>query len=249
MSPYQLPKSGTLVVFSDVHVGAEHHDERRFDEALRYCQEQDAAVFLNGDLIENAIITGKAPGEMILEQSLTPTEQVRQFCSKLRPLARKGRVVGVTRGNHESRSRREAMLDLCELIAIHLDVPYLRVGGYVRLKHGSQMYTGALHHGKSGAQNIWLELDKMLRIYPEADFVAAGHNHALAAREVYQLRVGPTGQEQVGKRWQIRTGTYLTYADYAREAALAPGAVGSPVLRFDGKKHAMDVDTRTLSWL
>ncbi|MEY2711279.1 MAG: hypothetical protein RL487_1062 [Actinomycetota bacterium] len=246
---YQLPKSGTLVIFSDVHVGAEHHDERRFDEALAFCKEADAAVFLNGDLIENAIISGKAPGEMILEQTLTPTEQVRQFCSKLKPLAKRGRIVGVTRGNHESRSRREAMLDLCELIALHLQVPYLRIGGYVRLKHGAQVYTGGIQHGKSGAQNIWLELDKLMRIYPEADFVASGHNHALAAREVFQLRIGPDGTEQVSRRWQVRTGTYLGYADYAREAALAPGAVGSPVFQFDPKAHHMTVDVRTLAWL
>jgi DNA repair exonuclease SbcCD nuclease subunit len=237
------------VIFSDVHVGAEHHDARRFDEALAFCKQADAAVFLNGDLIENAIVSGKAPGEMILEQALTPTEQVQEFVSKIKPLAKRGRIVGVTRGNHEARSRREAMLDLCELIAAHLEVPYFRVGGYVRFKHGGQVYAGAIHHGKSGAQNIWLELDKLLRIYPEADFVAAGHNHALAAREVYQLRIAPTGAEEVSRRWQVRTGTYLAYADYAREAALAPTAMGSPVLRFDPRKHHMEVDVRTLSWL
>ncbi|NBR68062.1 MAG: hypothetical protein EBT79_12480, partial [Actinobacteria bacterium] len=103
--------------------------------------------------------------------------------------------------------------------------------------------------GKSGAQNIWLELDKLMRIYPEADFVASGHNHALAAREVFQLRIGPDGTEQVSRRWQVRTGTYLGYADYAREAALAPGAVGSPVFQFDPKTHHMTVDVRTLAWL
>jgi len=246
---YRLPKSGVMVIFSDVHVGAEHHDERAFDEALRWCADQDAAIFLNGDLIENAIVSGKAPGEMILEQTSSPAAQVKEFCSKIARFAKKGRIIGVTRGNHEARSRREAMLDLCELIAAHLEVPYLRIGGYVRLVTGNQMYMGGIQHGRSGAQNIWLELDKLVRIYPEAEFVACGHNHALAAKEVYGLRIGPDGREQVTTRWQIRTGTYLGYADYAREAALAPGKVGSPVLRFDGKKHHMDVDVRTLSWV
>lgn len=238
-----------MVILSDVHVGAEHHDERRFDEALRWCHEHDAAVFLNGDLLENAIASGKAPGEMLLEQRLTPTEQVREFCKKIARLAKRGRIVGVTRGNHEARSRREAMLDVCELIAAHLDVPYHRVGGYIRLKHGARVYRGAIHHGRSGAANIWLELDKLARIYPEADFVAAGHNHQLAAREVFSLALGPDGQERVQGRWQIRTGTYLRYADYARESALAPGRVGSPVLRFSPKEHRIDVDLGTLAWL
>lgn len=238
-----------MVILSDVHVGAEHHDERRFDEALRWCQEHDAAVFLNGDLLENAIASGKAPGEMLMEQHLSPTEQVLEFCKRIKPFAKRGRIVGVTRGNHEARSRRESMLDLCELIAAHLDVPYHRVGGYVRVKAGEQVYRGAIHHGKSGAANIWLELDKLARIYPDADFVAAGHNHQLAAREVYSLTLGPDGQERVQRRWQVRTGTYLRYADYARESALAPGAVGSPVLRFSPKERRIEVDTRTLAWL
>lgn len=246
---HQLGKTGRLVIFSDIHVGADHHDERRFDLALQWCKENDAHIFLNGDLVENSIIVGKSPGEMLLDQRSTPTEQVKEFCRKLQPFARAGKVVGITRGNHEARSRREALLDLCELIAAHLRVPYMGIGGYVRLKYGDHLYVGGIQHGRSGAKNIWAELDKYAALYPQADFVAAGHNHALDARRVNSLVIDRRGQEKVQCLWQVRTGTYLGFSDYAREMALAPSAMGSPVLTFQPKAREMAVDVETLRWL
>lgn len=246
---HTLGQTGTLVILSDIHVGADHHDEQRFDLALQWCREHDAHLFLNGDLIENSIIVGKSPGEMLLGQSSTPTEQIKEFCKKLQWFARTGRIVGITRGNHEARTRREALLDLCELIAAHLKVPYMGIGGYVRLKYGDHLYMGGVQHGRSGAKNIWHELDKYSSLYPQADFVAAGHNHALDARRVNSLVIDRRGKEKVQSQWQIRTGTYLGFSDYAREMALAPSSIGSPVLRFGGKLREVNVDVSTLRWL
>ena len=247
---HTIGKSGLLVIMSDIHVGAQHHEERRFDEALAWCVEHDANIFLNGDLIENSIIVGKSPGEMLLDQAKYPTEQVIEFCQKLKPLARRGKIVGVTRGNHEARSRRESLLDLCELIAAHLNVPYYGIGGYVRFKHGQNVYLGGIHHGRSGAKNIWSELDKMSALYPAADFVACGHNHALDCRRVNSLHVDPTGTEGVKSQWQIRTGTYLGFSDYAREMVLPPSASGSPILSFSPTRdRSVHVNVSTLRWV
>lgn len=236
-------------MFSDIHVGADMHEEKRFDEALRWCIDNDADVFLNGDLVENSIVNGKAPGEMLLSQVSPPTEQIKLFCSKIRPLARRGRIVGVTRGNHEARSRRESLLDLCELIAAHLNVPYLGIGGYVRMRFGGHIYVGGIHHGRSGAKNIWAELDRMSSLYPTADFVALGHNHALGCRRVTSLTMAASGQEIVRQQWQIRTGCYLGFSDYAREMTLSPSIIGSPIVKFGAKKRTVDVDVETLQWL
>lgn len=246
---HSLGRTGKLVIFSDVHVGAEHHAEKQFSEALRWCKENDCSIFLNGDLIENSIVDGKAPGEKLLEQRLMPTAQVLEFVRLLKPFAKRGRVLGVTRGNHEARSRREAMIDLCEIIAAHLEVPYYRIGGYVRVKHGSHLYAGGIHHGHSAGKNIWLELDKMANLYPESDFVACGHNHALDARTVTSIGISGEGTERVNQRWQVRTGTYLGFSEYARELVLPPSAVGSPVVSFGSRVRTVDVDVRTLRWI
>ena len=246
---HALGRTGILVIFSDIHIGADYYAEKHFIEALRWCAENEATIFLNGDLIENAIITGKAPGEMILEQMQAPTDQVLEFIRLMQPFAKKGKIAGITRGNHEARSRREALIDLCEIIASHLDVPYYRIGGYVRFKHGDYLYSGGIHHGASGGKNIWLELDRLATLYSEADFVACGHNHALDARTIHTLGVAADGTERMIQRWQIRTGTYLGFSEYVRALALCPSPVGSPILRFGRKQRELTVDVRTLRWL
>lgn len=247
---YKMPKSQKLVIFSDIHEGAEHHDAEAWKEALRWCADNDAAIFLNGDLMNNASTSGKNAGEKLLEQVSHPHQQVLALVEALQPFAKRGRIVGITRGNHEAWSRREAMLDLCEIIAKMLEVPYLRLGGYVRFQSGSHTYIGGIQHGRSSSKNIWSELDRLMKdVYTDADFVACGHNHALEARLVPRLSI-KSGEEAVEPRWQIRTGTYLGYADYARELALAPSALGSPVITLSSGKHkAMDVCVKTLQWL
>jgi hypothetical protein len=240
--------TNTLVIISDVHVGANEHAEREFDEALRWVKDEGVLLLANGDLADNAIVSGKAPGEKLLGQAMWPTEQAKILASKLKPFAKKGKLVGIVRGNHEARSRREALFDLCEFIAYAIEAPYLGVGGYLRFNSGSQAYTVAVQHGRSGAANGFFELDKMHRLYPRAELLALGHNHHLASRRIYGLDVGKNGTETLREVWQVRTGSFLRYSDYVREAVLTPQRMGCPIIRFDPKEHRISVDLDTLSW-
>ena len=245
---HTLTKSRALVVYSDVHIGAVEHAEKEFDEALRWGRENDALILLNGDICDVSIASGKAPGEKLLGQDKWPTEQAKIACDKFRPFAKRGRVVGITRGNHEARTRREALFDLCEFLAYTLEVPYLGVGGYLRFNAGSQSYIIAVQHGRSGAANPFHELDRMMRLYPLAELVALGHNHHLTARCAYGLGVAKDGTESLQSTWQVRTGSFLRYADYVREMVLSPQRIGCPIIRFGDKQHEIEVDTKTLSW-
>jgi predicted phosphodiesterase len=235
-----------IVILSDVHIGATEHCEREFDTTLAWIKRNKAWVILNGDIVENAIVSGKAPGEKLLGQALVPTDQLIEARNKLKPLAK--RIVYSTRGNHESRTRREAMLDITELLSEMLGVPYAGVGGIIRFQAGSRVYTFGIQHGRSGGKNIWLETGKMLDLYPDADLVALGHNHALGAVSAGGIVVGKTGTETIRERWQVRTGSYLGFADYVREMMLRPGNVGSPIIHLDPARHKLTVDVETLSW-
>lgn len=245
---HNLTKSGKLVIFSDVHIGANEFQESKFLEALKFCKKEDCKIILNGDIAENSIISGGDAGEKIVEQKEHPTEQIKYATAKFRPFAKAGKILGLTRGNHESRTRRSAMLDICDLLADSLQVPYWGVGGYVVLHHGSQRYTGAIQHGKSAGANTWTELDKLMRAYHHAEFGALGHNHDLNTRQVNYFGLDADNEENLIARHQIRTGTYLGYADYCRDSCIMPGLVGSPVINFNPKKHDISVDIHTLSW-
>lgn len=240
---------GTLVCFSDVHIGHQTHDEAKFEAALKFAREEDASIFLMGDICEMSIITGSAAGQKIVEQRLVPTEQILKVARYFKPFADKGRIVGVLRGNHEQRALRDAMLDVSELIADQLGAPYLGVGGYVRLRVGSRDYTIAAHHGRSHGANQFKELDKLADLYRDADVVMAGHTHHLGHREIYQFSLDSRGEEVIRTRHQVRTGNFLGFASYVRELAVPPGPVGCPVIRFDAKAHGIEVDTSTLRWV
>ena len=243
-----LNSSGELVIFSDVHIGALEFLEKQFLEALKYCKNNNAKIILNGDIAENAIASGDSPGEKLLGQAQYPTDQVKYAMAKFKPFAKNGDILGITRGNHEARTRRESMLDICDVLAEALNIPYWGIGGYVVLNHGINRYVGAVQHGKSAGSNTWLELEKLAKLYYDAEWGAMGHNHDFGHRVMTHFGVDSEGKEVPHHRHLIRTGTYLGYAEYVRNMCAPPGRVGSPILKFHKTEHKISVDVSTLSW-
>ena len=242
---FQLPPCGELVVLSDVHLGAEECAQSRFEEALAYCKRKRSAILLLGDIVENALRM-----DMQAEQVLDPTGQIKLARDLLKPFVKREQIVGAVRGNHEARSMRAASLDLTDLLAHSLGIPYFGPGGIFRFKAGMNVYQVAGIHGRSGARaNKYLDTERLMKVYPEADVWVAGHNHYLGAKPVYAARIGKNGSEELSERWRVRSGTYLKWdSDYAREAVYEPGVVGSPILRFGNEDRVVEVDTHTLRW-
>lgn len=245
---FKLPASNGVLLTGDVHKGAAEHDDKRWSETLKHAREERLALVLMGDMIENSIVDGRAPGEKLLGQVMWPTEQVKGMIADLEWFAKQGLIVGGIRGNHCARTRRESLLDLMDLICSALRIPYFGVGSYVRFQARMQVYTCAFQHGRSGGKNYWTELDRYLSLYPEAELVAAGHVHVLDHRRVNHIAVDKAGHEIVRTRHQVRTGTMLGYSDYARESGFPPSTIGHPIVRFSPTAHTIDVDIKTLAW-
>jgi len=248
----QLRSNGLLCIASDIHIGAEEHAAEQWQYTLDYCLENKICLVLNGDILENAIVSGSSPGEKLLTQSSWPTEQVIDAIDCLVPLAEKGLIAGVTRGNHDARTRREGLLDLCQIIAHVLpgNVPYWGIGGLVRVKVGSsgEEYWGVIQHGKRAGVNPWSEVERCFSLFPKAQFAALGHNHYFGFKTLWSIGVDEEDNEVLRPRLEIRTGSYLGRSDYIREMIVAPCPLGSPLIKFD--KHGTDpiVDVETLSW-
>lgn len=244
----KLTRTRKLVIMSDIHVGAEEFEEAAFLEALRWVKDHEALVYFAGDLCDNAIASGKDAGEKLMGQKWWPTEQAKWFIDRVKPLAKAGRVAGILRGNHDARTRRESLFDICDLIAHSLEVRYDGHGVASRWLAGKELYTLGIHHGSTAAKNIWLELKRMLDLYAHADLVAAGHNHAFAAEPMPHITVDAHGHERRGVRWMVRTGCFLGYAEYLRPLCLPPSATGCPIIGFGDSKHELEVDVQTLRW-
>ena len=255
MHARKMPKtynaeSPYVVIFSDVHIGAIEHNPTLLEEVVQWCLDNKATVILNGDIVENAILGGDdAAGDKLLGQGMSPTEQVLQAVRVFQPLAKNGQIIASTRGNHEARTRRKSLLDISELVSFVLDVPYIGVGGLVRVKYEGKTWNFAIHHGSSGGANPWTEVAKVANLYPSADVVALGHNHHLDTKRVGYIGLNEAGEEVRKERIFVRTGSYLGYADYVREMKLTPERQGSPLLILPGKDEAqvIECDLRTLS--
>jgi predicted phosphodiesterase len=198
---------------TDVHVGAVEHDFKKFKEAIDIIEkDDDARWFGNGDLLELI-----PPHYKINQrgQDIPPEEQYLEFSRLVAPI--KDKCLFIRGGNHDYiRSFNILDFDVCKVLAKEIGVPYYRMPGYTRINVDGSSYNLVSGHGKSGGKNGDLELDKMAAVYSQGDVFFLGHNHQLYVKPMDSLIIGDDNTEEMKRRWYIRGGSFLRYADYAR---------------------------------
>lgn len=221
-----------LYGLTDIHIGQNEFDEKKFLEAIRtIVADPYAKVFLNGDIIEcippNYDISEKG-------QNIDNDEQLLLAEKYLAPI--RDKIIFIRGGNHDTgRSMRMLGFDIVKVMASHLEVPYYPAPGYtkIQLKTGEMVLASGHGFASSGEEDR--EIKKMKRIYPDADVYYLGHNHQLYAVRNDSLRLTPGG-EQLKPQWLVRGGSFSRYAAYARERFFTPSPTGYVVIEFDGKQ-------------
>ena len=197
---------------TDIHHGAVEHHNDKFNELIEEVDsDPNARWFLNGDNIEFI-----PPNYKISQrgQTMEPDDQHLSFVRRVEKIADK--LLFVRGGNHDYiRSVNLLGFDVSKLLADRLSAPYYRLPGYTRVKINDSEWYLVTGHGKSGAKNGDMELDKMAAVYSEGDVFFLGHNHQLYAKPVDSLRI-VDDEETLHRRWYCRGGSFLKYADYAR---------------------------------
>ena len=197
---------------TDVHHGAKEHHYEKFNDLIEEVDsDPDARWFLNGDNIE--IIP---PNYKISQrgQVMEPDEQHLTFLKRIEKIADK--LLFIRGGNHDMiRSVNLLGVDISKLLADRLMVPYFRMPGYSEIQIEDRTWYMVSGHGKSGAKNGDLELDKMASVYSDGDVFILGHNHQLYAKPIDSVMVD-NDEERLHRRWYCRGGSFLKYADYAR---------------------------------
>jgi len=198
---------------TDVHVGAVEHDFKKFADAVGAIEKDDnARWFGNGDLLELI-----PPHYKINQrgQDISPEDQYLEFIRLVETI--KDKCLFIRGGNHDYiRSFNILDFDVCKVLAKELGVPYYRMPGYTRITVSGKTYNLVSGHGKSGGKNGDLELDRMAAVYSEGDVFFLGHNHQLYVKPMDSLVIGTDNTEELRRRWYIRGGSFLRYADYAR---------------------------------
>jgi len=198
---------------TDVHVGASEFDMKKFKECIvTIMEDPNARWFGNGDLIELI-----PPGYKSISQrgqSIPPEEQYLTFLDLVQPI--RDKCLFLRGGNHDFlRSQIILDLDIVKLIANELNVPYYPMPGYTRIDVQGTRWNLVSGHGKSGGKNGDLELDKMAAVYSQGDVFFLGHNHQLYVKPIDSLKI-VNDEETLYRRWYIRGGSFLRYAEYAR---------------------------------
>ena len=96
-----------------------------------------------------------------------------------------------------------------------MNVPYYIMPGYSKIIVDGQQWNLVSGHGKGGGKNGDLELEKMAQVYSQGDVFFLGHNHQLYAKPIDSLRIDDK-KEALHRRWFVRGGSFLRYAEYAR---------------------------------
>ena len=198
---------------TDIHVGAVEFDLKKFKEAIRIIKrDKNARWFGNGDLLELIPPGYKAINQR--GQNIPPDEQYLAFLRLVEPI--KDKCLFIRGGNHDFlRSYTILDFDVCKTLAAEMNVPYFQYPGYTSVDIAGSVWNIVSGHGKSGAKNGDLELDKLASVYSDGDVFILGHNHQLYAKPVDSIKI-VDGEESLRRRWYVRGGSFLRYASYAR---------------------------------
>ena len=153
-------------------------------------------IILMGDLMDAGLNRG-----MQFDNKLNPDKQIEEVKKVIKGLDVRTALIG----NHEQRFFREAGINIYKL----LELPQK----HELTMEGCSFYVS---HGKSAARNPLTEFTKFYE-FVDADVIALGHNHTLGVWNVWR-----------GNRRVVlcRTGSFIGYADYARENGYAPTIKG-----------------------
>lgn len=204
-----------------------------------FCKRRDALVLLLADNHECAV---PRKGHMMLDQNLTPQEQLDYGCELFWPIRKQ--VIGACTGNHAARALKDSGLEMDKIMADRLGYSknYFPWQGFVSAKVGKKTYKIAFKHGNGSGSDTFRNAKTLSRAFPTADICATSHTHQLAHTQAgfWDVKEG----RRVG-HWVhlISTGSLLNFPNYADQAYYAPQPKGFAISYLYPDEHRVDVDT------
>lgn len=204
---YSDNKVFTFGLLSDIHIDSPGFDESRFISDMDYLASKDAAVFINGDLVDGIFPTDRKR----YSRSANPCNEDAQINSvaeyvanKLMQYADYIDYIGI--GNHEATIVKYNNVDIIKMIVDILnskrskELEPIRRSGYVgfinlafsRKKEAVRRFVLWRDHGKGGASPVTKGTILLNRLYTtyDADMYWLGHSH--------QSLIDPNSQWSIG---------------------------------------------------
>lgn len=235
--------------YADLHIGDLLVDGNLLKERISHCEEtENCVVILNGDLCNNATKTSVSD---VYAESIRPMEQLKTVERYFGTLAKQGKIVVLTDGNHERRTYRNDGIDMSAIIASQLGVPYsagsalifLRFGHHEHGQHGRKLlYTIFCNHGSGGGSKIGGKANRLVGMSDiiDADCFFHSHTHEpiIVKRGFFRTSAANNSVSYVDRLF-INTAAYLDYGGYGEIAEYAPNSKATPIVYLDGHKRNM----------
>lgn len=234
-----------VIFFGDTHWGSPQCDRERAKKMIEYCTQKEIYVLLMGDLLEFA--TRSSVGAGVYEQIMNPHHQFDEVMEMLMPLAQKGLILGLLRGNRELRGYKDSGIDISRIMATELGCRYLMDACWNLWYVGKQSYSIYSLHGATGSRYIYTKLNAAIKIAQnfEAEILVMGHVHENATTSVISQKLNKQNKtiEEV-RNTVILTGHYLKYdKSYAQRLGMGMGKQGSPKVKFHAERHDFNVSS------
>jgi hypothetical protein len=230
-----------MIFFGDLHLGSQQLDRQRAIDMLQYCLHKGIYVMLMGDLCEAA--TRNSVGAGVYDQESVAQEQYETMIEWLRPLARKGLLLGIYQGNHEERTYKESVVNITKAMSRELDIPYLGGAAWTQVAVGKEHYTIYALHGRTNAryEGTALLAAERCSVSFNCDIFAMAHTHRLIHDVFIRERI-VDGQVKEFKQYVILTGSYLKYHSksgdsYSENYGMQIPKLGSPKVKLFASRH------------
>lgn len=228
-----------LVVFGCCHIGAKTADMKMLDRYIKFVKRTNAYALLLADNHECAV---PRKGEMMMEQDLTPQEQLDYGIEAFSPIAKN--IVGACTGNHANRAYKGAGLEMDKIMADRLGYRacYFTWQGLVSVKPGNLTYKISFKHGTGAGSDDFRNARELLKSFPMSDICCSSHTHRLSSGWGGYFDVN--GRERsVHPVSFISTGSLLDYPRYADEAGYQPQRKGFAILWIGKDRREIIPDT------
>lgn len=237
----------------DVHLGAEEHRAKEWKQFCdSFLEKPNAYLLLAGDMMNNAV---KMSVSNVYEEKIPPSTQKRMMAEMLSPL--KERILAVTGGNHEWRSKKEVdddmMLDVCSKLNIE-DV-YRRDACFVKIVMGERNKDHSYHsfvigmvHGAGGGIYTGASVNRAERFAQTIDgldILVSAHTHKMHTSKPMKLRVDVNhGLVVPYPYYVVNVGSWMDYGGYAMRKMLLPSSPGLQIIKLGRIGRTIEVVTR-----
>lgn len=218
-----------IIPIGDIHLGNKVCNMEKFKKVLQLVlRTPNCYTILIGDLAETA--TKESVGNAMFDEDAHLPDQLKILYAAFKPLADKGKILGMLTGNHEMRIEYLTGMNPVQMLAEKLKVPYFGHQGFVYAKVGDIGYRIMCHHGVgSGTTTVGkIRAVEKLSGVAEADIYISGHTHGLSYHYDQIMTFSDEGEMTPRKRHYVAAGSFLDYWNgYAEMKLLQPSTCGS----------------------